>query len=509
MICSWASRRQAGNMQYTPLTEPMKHQHDQFMAHGSEKTYALFWEQGTGKTKESIDEMCLLIELGLIDAVLLVAPNGVHKNWLTDEIPVHMPQKYRDMLVPMIYKTESAAAKWHQMKLDRTIRANGIPMLLFSYDGFCTDRGKKAAWSLLRKRKCLYILDEAHHIKTPGAKKTKTIVASGRYAPYKRLLTGTPVSAGPFDVYSQMKFLDEGFWNDIGCNSFQAFKTRFGIWEKGFNRKLGREYPVLVSYRDLDVLQEKLKTMSSRVLKEHVLDLPPKIHNNWYYEMTPQQERVYNQLREEFLYDHGDGRITNASLAIVRLLRFQQVLCGYLPFEDEEGARGIELIPGGNPRLDSLHEAVSGFDKPYIVWARFTKDIELIKDRLESDGHKVATYYGGNSNDQNERHKLGFQAGDFNVFLGNPAKGAEGLTLNQAKWTYYYNNSFRLIHRLQSEDRNHRKGQTDQVGYTDMICEDSVDEHYVRNLVQKVDVAAKVTGDQIKEWLVTKRESNR
>ncbi len=494
---------------YTPKTRQLEHQRAHFEEHARKAAFAILWEQGTGKTKEAIDEIGLLLSEGAVEAIVLVAPNGVHRNWLTDELPKHMPDELFASLHPHIWQTEKAGTKWHQRKVERMLASNGVPMLIFSYDGFMTEKGKKAAWSLLSKRKCLYILDEAHHIKTPGAKKTKSILASSRYAPIRRILTGTPVSVGPFDLYSQLKFIDEHIWDEIGCSTFQAFKTFFGVWEKGYNRKLGREYPVLVEYRNLHILNKILDRVSSRVLKDDVLDLPPKLYTNRYYEMTSQQAEIYERLKEEFMYDHGDGRITNASLAIVRLLRFQQVLCGYLPFEDENGDMGVEIIPGGNPRLDCLHEAIEDLPHQAIIWARFTKDIDLIIDRIVGDGKKVSRYDGRCTDADLERAKQAFNKGETDFFVGNPAMGSEGLTLIGAKSAIYYNNTFRFIHRLQSEDRCHRMGQEGVVHeghglgvlYTDLICQDSVDEHYIRNLLAKQDVASKITGDQLKDWL--------
>lgn len=518
---------------YLTKTKPLQHQREHFEAHAMKPAFAILWEQGTGKTKEAIDEITAHIQAGTVEAVLLVAPNGVHRNWLTDELPKHMPDEVMARIHPHIYQPVKAGTKWHKRAVDRCIRSPDIPMLLFNYDGFMTDAGKKAAWKLLTTKKCMYILDEAHHIKTPGAKKTKSIVASSRYAPVRRILTGTPVSVGPFDLFTQLKFIDETIWDDIGCATFQAYKTFFGVWEKGYNKKQGREYPVLVSYRNIDILNKKLATVSSRVLKDDVLDLPAKLYTNRYYEMTSQQAAVYERLKEDFMYDHGNGKITNASLAIVRLLRFQQVLCGYLPFEDEEGVKGVEIIPGGNPRLDCLHEAIEDLPHQAIIWARFQTDIDLILDRIKAMGKKACRYDGKCSDEDLERSRQGFNAGEFDFFVGNPAKGSEGLTLNVGKSTYYYNNTFRYIHRVQSEDRNHRFGQEGVmhdvplapedpyaayrdkplapvehqrrlgVLYTDLIAQDTVDEHFIRNLLAKHDIASKITGDQLKSWIST------
>lgn len=486
-------------MTYQFHSKPFRHQLEAFQASRELPSYAILWEQGTGKTKLAIDTACDLWERGEIDAVLVVAPNGVHRNWLTDELPAHVPTRVRGKIACEFWDTPRSKNVGFKAKMDRLLKHKGFAWLLMSYDGFMTERGKRLVWKWLRHRRCLYILDEAHNIKSPGAKRTKSIVASGKYAPFRRILTGTPVAQGPFDIYSQLKFLDEDFWKGHGLDSYRVFKFHFGEWwtRAQAEEVLGYDpgYDQLIEYKNLEELNRILASVSSRVTKDEVLDLPPKLYSKRYFDLTTKQRQLYEQLREDFIAELEDGAVVDGGLAIVRLLRLQQIICGYVQTEDEEPVR---LLGNKNPRLDLLGEVAEGLSHPAIIWARFTKDIDQIMDLL---GERAVRYDGRVSDDDAERAKQAFQSGDAQFFVGNPAKGKEGLTLVQARTVIYYSNSFKLIDRLQSEDRAHRIGQEHPVNYIDLIAPGTVDEHIVRALRSKFDIAAQITGDELREWL--------
>jgi SNF2 family DNA or RNA helicase len=478
---------------------PFDHQRQLFEATKELAAYALFWEQGAAKTKPTIDTGTDLFLNDKIDAMLVVAPPGVHINWITDELPTHLSEDVAGRTSMEYFSTGKSGTKWHKTAMDRLLRHEGFAILTISYNGLKSQEGIKLVRKFLEKRRCLYVLDESHHIKAPGAKRTKTIVASGTHAPYRRILSGTYCPEGPFDVYSQIKFLDAGFWVRHGICTFAEFKTFFGVWKTAaeVKRESGYDpgYDQLLNYRNLDLLQEWLRPISNRVLKEDVLDLPAKIYMpRRTFELTTEQRRMYDQLAEEF-YTELDGVVINADLAITRLLRFQQIACGYIKSDIDEPEM---IIPGGNPRLDIMEEIRDSVLEKTIVWARFRKDIDQICSLL---GNRVARYDGACSEDECARAKLDFQKGDAQWFVATQAKGKEGLTLTQAHHVVYFSNTFKLLDRLQTEDRPHRAGLTHSVDYTDLVAMGTVDEKIVRALRQKMDVAAQITGDKLREWI--------
>jgi SNF2 family DNA or RNA helicase len=489
---------------YEFKTKPLSHQARIFDETRDLKSFALLWEQGTGKTKPTIDTAAYLYERGEIDALVVVAPNGVHRNWKSDELPKHLPERLHSKVRCEFWEASKSSNKGFQAKMKAVLNHQGLSIVLFSYENLMTEKGRNFLWKFLRQRKALYVLDESHKIKSPGAKRTKSIVASGRYAEYKRVLTGTPIGHGPFDIYSQLKFLNEDFWKPHGFADFSVFKQHFGDWFTAADCKrvngFDPGYDKLNGYVNVDQLAKIVDTISDRVLKEDVLDLPPKLYGKRYYELNREQARVYEQLTQDYEAEFADGARIDGSLAITRLLRLHQVCVGYA-YTDAD-PEPFRLLGERNPLLDSFVEWSEGVNRQAIVWARFTKDIDQLMDAL---GSRACRYDGTLTDDDAERSKLGFQAGEFQWFVGNAQKGATGLTLTQAKSVAFYSNSFNLIDRLQAEDRAHRIGQDTSVDYVDfegrLNGAETVSGKIISSLRGKFDIAAQVTGDNIREWI--------
>lgn len=484
---------------YSPVLSHFSHQLSHIEQHRDARAWGLLWEMGTGKTKPVVETAMNLYSRSEIDGLLVVAPPGVERNWRTDELPKHSDPEFALDNMVMVFRTEKKHTKEHKARFEALLRSPGMATLLISYDAFMTKEGKESVKRFLLRRRCLYVLDEAHNIKSPSAKRTKTIVASGKYAPYRRVLTGTPMAVGPFDLYSQIKFLDEDFWRDRGIGGAVEFRQYFGRW---FTRADCQQlngydpgYDKLIEYRNLERLSEWLALISDRVEKSEVLDLPPKLYSKRYHAMTREQQAIYDELRNEFMYQFSDGEIVDGELAIVRLLRFQQVLCNYVPTDGSPKRQ----IAAKNPRLQLMEEIRDETHRPAIVWARFTSDVDQIMDLL---GDSAVRYDGSVTADEAERSKEAFQAGDAKWFVGTAQKGGPGLTLTQAKSVIYYSNSFKLIDRLQSEDRAHRAGMDEHpVNIIDLICEGTVDERIVQSLRDKREISAQVLGDEIRQWL--------
>ncbi len=481
-------------MTYDYKTEPFNHQHEEFIHHADDEARGLFWEMGTGKTKTVIDEVSYLFEEGKIDGLLVVAPNGVHRNWVSDELPTHMPDRVLARTACHIwYSTDS---KRHRISFESVLNHRGLSILVMSYDAVMTTRGCKAWKEFLKKRRCLYVLDESQRIKNPGAKRSRRIVGSHMAAPYRRCLSGTPIANSPFDFYNQARFLDPEVWVPFGISDFGSFKAYFGIWETWATRT-GQNYPKCIAYRNIEVLSRLMSELGSRVTKEEVLDLPPKLYSKRHFDLSLQQAELYGRMKEEVILELETGQLTTM-LAIVRLLRFQQITCGYLPESDEN--RTLVDIPGGNPRLDLLVETCEDLNQKAIIWCRFRRDIELIHEHPFFK-EKCVIADGSVTGESRSRNLDAFQKGDVQFLLGNPAAIGVGVTLHAAKTVIYYSNSFSAEQRWQSEDRAHRIGQDQPVNYIDLMAAGTVDEKIIASLRSKADIASQITGDNIKEWI--------
>lgn len=482
---------------YQPYSTPFDHQLRVWETSRDAKFFGAFWEQGTGKTKLSIDTIGHLYTEGKIDAVIVVAPNGVHLNWVTDELPKHLDPTID--LDARAFKGESSSTKWHQASMKELLIHRGLSFLAISYDAWMTKNGKQLVWDLMRKRRVLLILDESHRVKTPSAKRTQSILKGGKHAAYRRILSGTPVTQGPFDLYSQMRFLDPDIWRrEADIDTYTAFKAYFGVWDKGYNRAAEREYDILVGYQNLDELTAIIQKYTSRVRKDDVLDLPAKLYSKRYYEMVPEQARLYRELETEFM-TFLEGDMVTADLAIVRALRLQQVLCGYLPTDG--ATEPTEFISRDyNPRLKLLRDTMEDVQGKSIIWATWTRDIDMIMETLKAEGRNPVRYDGRVSSDGRAQAKEAFKHGDATDFVAN-SQMSEGLTLNEAKVTIYYANSYKLIDRKQTEDRNHRIGQTEHVTYIDLCCPGTRDADVIQALIEKHEVASVILGDKVEKWL--------
>jgi len=346
----------------------------------------------------------------------------------------------------------------------------------------------------LTKRKVFYVADESNRIKSPSAIVTRTVLASAKYAAYKRILCGTPITNSPFDLYSQIRFLDPDFWakTPYGIGTFGAFKSFYGVWDTGYNGNQGREYKILKSYRNLDILKRLLEPLSSRLLKEDVLTLPPKVYSYQGFDMTPKQRALYDELESEFMVMLGQEMVM-APLAITRLLRLQQLTCGYLPVEGQ-----FVPVDDRNPRLDLLKEIAEDLPHKTLVWARFRADIDQIVKALPN----CVRWDGSIPLEEREENKRRFLADpDCQFMAATPESFGEGHTVAVSETEIYYSNSYKLKERLQSEDRCHRIGTTKSVHIIDIIANDTLDIKIVEALRKKFDVASGLIDNRFRSWL--------
>lgn len=487
-------------------TAPLGHQHEDVQAHGRDPFWGRFWEPGCGKTWPTLKEAAELYDARAITGMLVLAPNGVHRNWVVDQIPAHMPDALVERARIHTWQTSKVDTNWHREAADAVLKHRGFSIVAMSYDAVMTEAGCAFWKAFLKQRPSLYVLDESPRIKAPSTKRTKRILGSHTGAPFRRILTGTPVDDKPFDVYAQIKFLNPTAWHCVGAGDFTAFKAQFGVWKK---REIvigqqpdgtpkTREFPMLVEYRNMRMLREVVARHGSRLRKEDVLDLPPKLYSKRYFEMTPPQRRAYEQLKKDMVTFLDTGDMIAAELVITRMLRLQQVTSGWLP--NEEGDK-LVAVCDPNPRVRLLLEELEDLGHQAIVWAKYRQDITLILDALRAADITAVRYDGECSEDQMAQAVDAFKRGDVQVFVANPKKGGEGITLTGAKTVIYYNNDFHLARRLQSEDRAHRIGQTSPVHIIDLAAVDSIDEKIIEILRSKQEMAAYIQGDEARSWL--------
>lgn len=495
---------------YVPRTQPYELQDQVWQASRGRRHYAIFWEQGTGKTKLAVDTAGYLFCTGQIDAVFVLAPTDIHANWDVpgEGIQKHLPEELLKASARLTWNSGRARTKGFLERLRYLMsHKGGLRWLFMGFDAFITKHGFAAAQQFLSTYRCLWIIDEAGRIKNPQSKRTKSVNKLRDLARFRRPMTGTPIAQKPFDAYSIINWMDPTYWKQNGLGSYYVFKQYFGLWRK-IRVAGGREVEVqktdkngLPQYQRLEDLHGYLRPVASRVLKADMVDLPPKLYTRMYYEMTPKQAEHYRRLEREFVtwYEENsapseDGPrvlMTSADLAIVRQLRLQQIALGYLVSDEGE----FTVIDEENPALALLSQITEDLPHSAIIWGRFRKDIDLICGVL---GDAAVRYDGTTDAEARIKAVQAFQAGDKPFFVATQATAGEGLTLTRAQTVVYYSNSRKLTERLQSEDRAHRIGQVNPVQYIDLIVANTITEDILEGLLHGQDVAATALGDKIR-----------
>ena len=484
------------NVNYNFKLKPFDHQKHALNTGWDRIEFGLFMEMGTGKSKVLIDNMGMLYQAGLIDFALVIAPKGVYRNWVAKEIPEHMSDDIEHRVIRWV----SSPNKKQQEEM-RSVknRFNGLTIFVMNVEAFSSVKGKTAGEWMGRALGAngLIAIDESTTIKNHKAKRTKNLMKIASNFKYKRLLTGSPVTKSPMDIYSQCEFLREGL---LGYDSFYAFQGRYAVTQK---RTMGHNsFQQIVGFKNLDELTWRIENFSYRVLKKDCLDLPDKIYTARYVTLTDEQLKMYNQIKEQALLLLDNGDLVSAPAVITQLLRLQQIMSGHLKTDDGD------ILTFKSSRMDALSEIMEEHDGKAIIWSRFRYDIQQITAMLNDKFGEgsAASYYGDTSDDQRNRIVQNFQDPNhpLKFFVGNPATAGYGLTLTEANLVVYYANDFNLETRIQSEDRAHRIGQKNNVTYIDLISEGTIDERIVKALRSKIDIGAKVLGEEAKEWLSLK-----
>ena len=474
---------------YKFKTKPYAHQLKALEKSWGKEVYAYFMEMGTGKSKVLIDNLAMLYDKGKVNGALIVAPKGVVGTWYKNELPTHLPDHIDKKTVlwqAMINKTQ-------EKKLNTLFETGEeLHILIMNVEAFSTKKGVDFARKFLSCHSALMAIDESTTIKNPGAKRTKNILGLSKYSKYRRILTGSPVTKSPLDLYTQCQFLDPWL---LGHASYYGFRTRYAIMKNAnFN---GRSVQIVVGYHNLGELSEKLQPFSYRVLKDDCLDLPEKTFIKRTVQLSPDQHKLYSQMKEKALAVLN-GKMVSTTTVMTQLMRLQQITCGH--FTADDGS--TQEIP--NNRIDELTNVLGEIEGKVVIWGHWQKDInQIIKAVVKEYGEKsVVDYYGLTPKNERQKNIDKFQTDpNCRFFVGTPATGGYGITLTAASNMIYYSNGYNLEFRTQSEARIDRIGQKYPMTYIDIICENTVDERIVKALRKKINIASQVMGEELKDWI--------
>ncbi len=514
-------------------TQPYKHQFEAFERFKDADYFALFADMGTGKSKIAIDVCSHRFLKGEVNACLIIAPNNVHQQWIKEQFPLHCSVPWR----PYVWKSGVQSSKTRGSQLDVFL---GEPMrgmlkvFAVNVEAFQTDTIEPFVARYVKNHKCFIIVDEATRIKNHTAKRTKIIHKLNKYG-IRCVLTGTPTAKSPFDLWSQMEFLKANYFN----TSYFIFQHRFGIMMQGVNPYNGGRYTTLIDEKTYNIIRGKLKKMKEArggelmpddfetvaaickvseknvrfietheeyakykrldelkamiskdvysIRKEDCLDLPPKVYEKLYVDPSPDQLRIYKQLKAELIAQYDDKELTIQN-KVALTLRLMQVIGGFFPYmREQEKIIGQEhyfdmvgdgkLIGEHNPKLDAIMADLeeTSDEQRVIIWAHFVPELKHIYDVLRKL-YPTCLYFGGTPSAERERIIADFKAGKYKIFVGNAQTAGFGLNLQNATLQYYFSNTFRVEDRLQAEDRSHRIGVQSSVTYKDVIMKGTIDE---------------------------------
>ena len=474
-------------MNYKFKSKPFAHQSKALEMSWDKEVFAYFMEMGTGKSKVLIDNIAMLFNVGKINGALIIAPKGVYKNWFDSEIPNHMPD-YIEKKVGL-WRTDPNA------KDLKPLFSTGaeLHILIMNVEAFSSKKGVDFAKKFLSCHNTIIGIDESTTIKNPQAKRTRAIVELGTKSKYRRILTGSPVTKSPLDLFAQCYFLHPYL---LGHESYYTFKVRYAV-TKQINVS-GRTIQIVVGYRNLGELSEKLKPFSYRVLKDDCLDLPKKTYTKRIIELTDEQKKVYKTMKQQAIAFLNGKMITTATV-ITQMMRLHQITCGH--FKSDDGT--IQTIK--NNRIDQLMEVLEEMEGKAVIWAHYRYDIQSIVETVSKKygENSVVTYYGDTSTDDRQKaiKKIQDPKSPVRFIVGTPQTGGYGITLTGASTMIYYSNGYDLEKRQQSEARIDRIGQEKPMTYIDIIAEGTVDDKIVQSLRKKVNIATEIMGEELKDWI--------
>lgn len=452
----------------------------------AENKFALFFDPGTGKTRTAIEILNATFRNFCLRHVLIFAPLNVCRNWQDEIDKYFVAPENEQLLFPMCVVSGQTKAKKIKLLKDFIQKSHGgvrnWPRFLICNIELLRSSDYLALLKTFNFQ--TLIVDESHNFKTHNSKQTKGLLelVKVKMPTFLYLLTGTPAPQGEMDLWSTFYLLGK-------C------KEPFFVWRKRhFDDRNERRRGALGYWPDFvirpesrQLFQKLLSECSLTARKDEVLDLPEMLYTNVFAELSAEQKRHYDTMKEYLFAIDEHGNELNAANLLSRTLRLQQIVAGLLgdvPMRD-------------NPRLQALDHAIEKTQgEQFIIWTIFKATYKQIAEKLEKENVSFGMLTGEQSAE--ERHEtIGrFQAGELRALIANPKAGGVGVNLTAASYSIYYTKNFSLTDDLQAEARNYRGGSERHKRITriDIIAPDTVDEDITKALREKKGIQEFILG---------------
>ena len=455
------------------LGKPMGHQIDGVLKAAEVNEFAFFWEPGAGKTYGTIHLAKGRYTAGEIDLVVVICPNSIKQVW-PREVEQWAPEI--DTRVQVLSAGQSPVAP----------RAKCLEFLVVAVESLSQGKAYDRIMAYLKGRKAMCVMDESSRIKNPGSIRTKKATNIAWTCFYRIILTGTPVTQGPHDLFAQFRFLNPDI---IGIKKWTAFKARYCVIGGFENRQI-------VGYQNIEELMERIRPHCQYVRLEDCTDIPEKIYQKIIVPLSAEQRAAIRELKNEgTIIIEKLGVELYVEMALERMTRVQQIVGGSLPHIDHDnGGYKIMAMPGPNPKMEAMMDYIEtlGHDVKCLVWARFTPERDRIIERLTAVyGAESIVRFDGAVNETDRKIAVTRIQEDptCRFFVGNQTVAGIGLTLTAAKYALNYSNTFSAEDRVQMENRNHRTGQTDHCVYVDFEAEVKEDRMILKAVSEKKTLA--------------------
>lgn len=441
------------------------------------QAFSLLHGVGCGKTLTVLGLFGMLFERGWADSMLVVCPSSVISSWEKESLRCRFPVE----VLPLTGACAKREAVLQRKLLERASLRDVDRLPLLVVTNFEAIHRMEAV--LRAARFGVVVADEAQRIKAPGSKVSRAMHRVGRSAGFRVVMSGTPASEGALGYYGIYRFLDDRIFG----TSFVSFKARYAVEvDLGSFRKV-------VAMRDMDDLERRVMGVAHRVSKEEAVTLPEELVTTRVFDLSPKERRVYDGLARESIAvledEFGESGVVVANNVLARILRLQQVTCGYVP--DVETGQIVEV---GSSKIKALRETLedvlAGGGK-VVVFHRFTRDGEQIRKLAEEvSGSAPAFIYGGVPSVERGEHIRRFQEDeDCRVFVAQIQASGLGVTLTAANVSIFYSVGYSGGDYEQAKGRIHRISQTSKCTHIHLVAKGTVDEHVLDALESKRRIA--------------------
>lgn len=430
------------------------------------KAVALLADMGTGKSMMTIAITGTLEADKGVKKMLVVCPKSIVGVW-EDEFRKFADYRYALTVLDGTMEKKRSAFNYMQ--------GAALQIIVVNYESCWRLETEITKW-----KPDLIVCDESSKIKTPSASQSKALHRLGRQSKYNIILTGTPITGSPLDIFSQYKFLDDSIFG----TSFYLFRNRYAILGGYQNR-------MIVGYRHLDELVEKVHSIAFRIKIEDAVDLPPFIDETRAITLEPKAQSLYRMLEQDCYAELANGEVT-ARNVLTQLLRLAQCTGGFIRDDIKDEAQQVS-----GAKLDALEDIIDTCldeEKKVVVFARFVPEIEAIAAMLKKKKIGYALIYGATT-DRADQVKKFQEDPEVKVFIGQLQTTGMGLTLTAANVAVFYSLDFSYANYEQSRARIHRIGQKQKCLYIHLVGKGTVDEKILNALKHKGDIAKIMVDD--------------